>query len=282
VQAAPLPDTRIAYGISIHVPSGPLCVGVEYPVTVNITKVNEVLIDAKKDTWIIYVAPGLAGVRVEAFVKDPSIGTLTPDSQITGWMLGNDARGEATFKFHAAKVGRTQLYFEEAPEGQYLDAREPIKVVNCKYKVTITANYTLSESGVTELGIGTGEGLIDADASGNLNGSATMSWDLHRFSDCMSHQMQVSVPPNVKLSGSIGSEGDSVSIQAAFEPLPITDTASGAGLCAGHGSATASGSRPIQTVDLELPASGGATTKPFSISGGRGSAVISVTPIESK
>lgn len=291
VHAAPLADTRVSWLVTVYVPKGPVCVGGDYPVKVKITKFNEVVFGATGETdWKSSLAFPSNAQKVNGSVQDPNIGTLTPSEVLTGWDL--DAPGEAFFNFHANKTGETQLNFkidirDYDKNGAIFKntvAGERIKVVHCKYKVTITPTFTASYPNLSGLVIGKAQGEMKADKNGNLKGTVSVKWDVYWFSQCFTHDSQFSASPDANLTGSLSQDGSSLTLHADFKPVAYSETS--IATCYVKGAKSYTSAFPAPPIDVTLPSTGGATTKSLSIQweqvSMQGSAVISVVPIEEK
>ena len=153
--AAPRANTRIIYSLSARRSLDPLCVGGDYTATVRLLKQTDITPLQGTSEFDVHAVQGLDGQWVEGTVKDASIATLTPARILTGWALGElgDSPGEAIFSFHAIKAGSTVLEFtatindrdRNGPVSKTIKVLEPIKVVNCEYRVTMI--YIVQQSG---------------------------------------------------------------------------------------------------------------------------------------
>ena len=175
-QAAPLvqgtgSQYEIKYILAIYVSDNQeICAGQDYPIRVRLLKSTEQVEPkpTKPEPSIQY----LSGITVQAFAKDESIGTLSPRKLITGWNVEQDAPGEATFSFHAKKAGTTDLYFETlirkaitGTDDEYIGPVRSIKVINCKYKLTMNYLMRQSSGGTTGLIIGQLDALMEGDGT---------------------------------------------------------------------------------------------------------------------
>jgi hypothetical protein len=145
-----------------------ICAGQDFPIRVRLVESTQQLEPkpSKPEPSIKY----LSGRTIQAFAKDESIGTLSPRKLITGWALDQDAPGEATFTFHAKKAGTTNLYFEtlirKAITGtvdEYIGPVRTIKVINCKYELTMNYLMRQSSGGTTGLIMGHMDTLVEGD-----------------------------------------------------------------------------------------------------------------------
>lgn len=174
VQAAPRAQGtgsqyETKYILAIYVSDNQeICAGQDYRIRVRLVESTERLEPkpSKPEPSIKY----LSGIAVQAFVKDKSVGTLSPGKLITGWNVDEDAPGEATFTFHAKKAGTTDLYFETlirkaitGTDDEYIGPVKTIKVINCKYKLTMNYLMRQSSHGTTGLLIGHLDTLLEGD-----------------------------------------------------------------------------------------------------------------------
>lgn len=160
---------EIKYILAIYVSDNQeICAGQDYPIRVRLLKSTEQVEPkpSKPEPSIKY----LSGIAVQAFAKDESIGTLSPRKLITGFNLEQDAPGEATFTFHAKKAGTTDLYFETlirkaitGTDNEYIGPVRTIKVIDCKYKLTMNYLMRQSSGGTTGLVIGQLDSLLEGD-----------------------------------------------------------------------------------------------------------------------
>jgi len=173
-QAAPIAQGtgsqyEIKYILAIYLPDGqPICAGRDYPVRVRLVESTQ-QVEPKPSEPLVSIKE-LSGITVQAFAKDESVGTLSPRKLITGWNVEEDAPGEATFTFHAKKAGTTDLYFETlirtaitGTHDEYIGPVRTIKVVNCKYKLTMNYLMRQSSGGTSGLVSGQLDTLLEGD-----------------------------------------------------------------------------------------------------------------------
>jgi hypothetical protein len=286
--AAPKADTEISYLVQVWKPKGAVCIGRDYPVKVRVTKFNEVVTSDGQTVWKNSIALAANAQKVNSSVQNSSIGTLTPSEILTGWDL--DSPGEANFNFHANEVGSTQLDFKidirdynrDGPIEKTLHAGEQIKVVRCKYKVTIQYSFAAHFPNLDGLVLGTAEGGMKADQSGNLNGTAGVRWYVYWFSKCFTHNTQVSNSPEGNLNGSLSQDDKSLTFHADFEPVTVSETSTAT--CIAQGGSNSTSAFSIPPIDVTMSSNGGVTVKPLSLQWEgvslQGSAVVNVIPIE--
>lgn len=285
--ASPLAESRVTFGISVSKPPDPICVGGDYTVTVKLTKHNEVLVGTE---WKPYIVTPMNATMVAVSVKDPGIGTLTPSSLPTGWALGElgDSPGEAIFSFHAIKAGRTQLNFKseisdydkDGPIHVTKDATEPIKVVNCEYRVTM--NYTVQQSGPGYFGmlygkldtllkrsdtVFKGTGTLDTTRTASIQGCSFSSTGYKNPTTFTG--MPVELP-----------HGEELQLTIKYEPGSHTDYVS----CPNGGGGATESIDPTGYLETSatFPESGGTKFFPVDFAHWSGHLLITVAPVEAK
>ncbi len=170
-QAAPPAEeiTNMRFYLNVRYPQT-LCAGREYSIPVTpLVELDGKREDGQKFNYPDRIVPG---VPVTAEIRDTNIATVDPakpQSKKTGYLPGDllgtsslDAQerlgnfGEVVFKLKAKKAGTTTLYLTAKVPNRWSGGREkyfgpqgmpvggPIKVVNCKYEVTMTYNWDYS------------------------------------------------------------------------------------------------------------------------------------------
>lgn len=171
VQAAPPADeiTNMRFYLNIsHLPT--LCAGREYSIAVTpLVELDGKRPDGQKFNYKDRIIPG---VEITAEITDTKIATVDPakpQSKKSGYLpesllgtssLENQERlgnlGEVVFKLKAKKAGATTLIFTAKVPRQWSGGRDryfgpqgmpaggPVKVVNCKYEVTMIYNWQYS------------------------------------------------------------------------------------------------------------------------------------------
>ncbi len=171
VRAAPPAQeiTNMRFYLNIRYPPT-LCAGREYSISVT----SLVELDGKREDGQKFNYPDriVPGVPIMAEITDQNIATVDPakpqsktSGSLPGDLLGTsslDAQerlgmlGEVVFKLKAKKAGTTTLYLTAKVPNRWSGGREkyfgpqgmpvggPIKVVNCKYEVTMIYNWQYS------------------------------------------------------------------------------------------------------------------------------------------
>ena len=287
-QAAPpaqeVTNVSTRYHFSIVIPPGPICAGKDYDIVVTPLEDSEGKYQGQK---FKSNTKGLANIAIEALVKNPSIGKLSPNKQVSGfaWAVANalestlqsDNPGEALFKFHAKKAGETDLYFEALIKGTYVGPVVPIKVVDCKYKLTMNYLMRQSSAGTTGLLIGQMDTTLEGDGEVYQGAGVLDSDRTEVMSPCVfsSDGFDSPVTVTAKLTGS--QDNQQLEVTVDYEP--------------GQSSAsiTCRGTRtPTTTEDptnwlatnATFSGNGGAQSFPIDFAHWFGRLIITVTPVE--
>jgi hypothetical protein len=125
----------------------------------------------------------VAGIKVEAYPNDKSVGSFTKSTATTRSVAG--APAFATFTFKAgSKPGKTDLVFQgfiagfEASVG-YVSTNIPIAVVECQYQVSASLRFPADRSGgvpTPAIVIVVRPTKLQADPEGHILESAPVHW----------------------------------------------------------------------------------------------------------
>lgn len=252
-QAAPA-RTNVRLYMEVVNPKTTLCVGesVRY-----IVKVNSQFTSAPRG-WTDKNLPApfaLPRINVDAFSVDKTVGDFigTRNGSVTRSTGSTDEIVDlvnpnaeplphsATFTFKAKKAGRTTLYFEGLADGQYVDFPVPVKVINCKYKVTVISNWFITQGtgGSISLVSFVRWATLMAVSENNFMGESTARWipNIVLPSQCTHSD---TVPPSkVTLTGGINTS-DELVVKVVFGTAALTEV----GAC---------GPQPIDTTNAMLP-----------------------------
>ena len=276
VQAAPSADRQIIYRMKIFMPPDPLCAGKDYSIKVRISADQQYR--GQDGELHDLTSEGITGIRVEAFARDNTIAQITPRSATTGWDFENVGPGEIEFKLAAKKAGSTVLFFEAnipraAQSGQepYFGPQAPIKVVNCKYKVTAFTYTGASYPNLRSYIISRTSGEMKSGDGQSFSGTTGVNWQAFSYSAMCSHS-HTFLPAQAQLSGTLNQ--DQLTVQVTFEAASFSTTN-----CASSNS----GQLLAPPLIVTIPASGGGKhwrySFPWGLEALEGSASIYVTPI---
>jgi len=266
----------------VTLPPDPICVGRDYPVNVRISADQQY--EGRDGQWHDLTSVGVNGKYIEAFAQDESIATLSPGRLITGWGLDHDAPGEVAFKLHANKAGTTTLFFEAyIPEAEasrqepYFGPKETIKVVNCEYKVTMSATDVYTGDGVTIWTAGNLDTKITGDG-GEMQGSGSFAFD----SGFVGPPCSISYSEYQNATTITGhlDDNDQLVLDFQYQPGQVTSQLS----CPDGGG---SGSQEVDLTNtgiasVTFPATGGTRALTFTMAGSDfppGTMIIDVQPV---
>jgi hypothetical protein len=248
------------------------------------------------DITVVAVTPGLLSIGGHgqwnlphtARNSAPTIGTLQkvedqPDNygvpeafrgyryELKGKKAGT---GSLTFTARLPASGPDSYYTHPAMSGSKTVDYE---VKQCDYEVSAVHRWTIPGTLATAT---MPTVRVTADDSGQLSGSGTLDWLLnHRIPPC---RTQDTVDPSgVDISGQVSEEGQ-VTLQLDYQATSGTGTYECPAPCRPRcsGSSSYSVAAP-STLSVSVPGGGGSVTRSQPIPGGfRGTAVITVTPIE--
>jgi hypothetical protein len=178
-QAAPRLDYSTKVYLYIRKTRGErtICVGDQVPLEASVLKAYEIVGEGPR-------LARLYGVELSAGVKDASIGSVSPDQNLTP--LGSDPPGAAQFSFLAKKAGTTavsmrgvinkkQLYGVVLPQVDTVDGEQGITVEQCEYRVNATAVWHLQDISLTAL-IDNAALVADEGGEGQYHGNADVKW----------------------------------------------------------------------------------------------------------
>jgi hypothetical protein len=231
---------------------------------------------------------GPSDTSVNATSSDTSVAEFHPDSR-TASALDNSIGGRsANFQLKTEAPGSATLAFtaEIKWAGQSITLpplQLPIKVVNCKFKVTITTILLGVGPDIMETVVSKLTGEISGDENAALAGEAEVIWNAQQVTPCLS-VVQVVPPSKATLEGSLGENGSTLTVHVNY----------GLGMAFSQGTTTCkvsvTGTYQHQfqppPLSFTVPTTGGSLSQPvtFQIGTGpiNGTAIITVVPIEGK
>lgn len=278
--AEPAPQGEFyTYKFGVYMPDPPYCVGQDYQVRVKVVKayIPDNVVDKS------YPEPVLA-VRIESSARNESIATLSPRYSFAFDIEDDNYEfGSVYFTLNAKKAGTTDLYFETLIGGEYASSTKSIKVVNCKYRVVVTSAVSASFPNITVLAATIAKGEMKANPDGTLGGTANIVLNPYAFSQCFTHQLTAQ-PGTATLRGVTSADGTSLTVTVNFPPIPVTSVSNATCYTEGGSNNTTNLQHP--TLEVTVPSTGGAESKPVSIQWGEmglsGEAVINVIPVENQ
>lgn len=268
--------------LETRLPFGPYCVGQDYAATIRpVVLYHERQGQGEGRTRVgeSLAGPsvGVIAVPIEASSTNASVATVAPKRVFSGYDLDEVLPGSAYFTIHAAKPGSTNLIFEAVIRGQYVGPVIPIKVVNCKYKVTLSHSGRYSSEGVS----GTTTGFMSTTISGEggeLSGSGTFTFSATKAVTGCRATSALS-PVGVKITGHVTEAGH---LELTLDYAP-SFTHSGSLSCPVLGTRSAAqtynSSEILAVTKITLPGEGPATRSfPYACYPG-GSCTLRVTAV---
>jgi len=289
VQAAPPGATPIDVVLVVESPRSEylICVGSSVEYWVQAWKLIELDGEGPAQAY-------MAGVKVEASVANPAVGTISPATAWSGW---NEPHGRALFLFTAEAPGMTPIYFTAqipprtvsalALGAGTVSAEGFAQVRQCEYKVIGVLRY-LSNAGppnvISWTGRINGLGLIaDGETEGHYLGVGIVNWSAETlYSDSPCWVEHLPARSQVTVRGK--KFGDLMDVSLEFEPakvLGMTMHCPDAPATSGFQNLT----YPIDPLRVWLPTSGGAKTLDHGfgeVDLSFGQAVISLYPVNTK
>lgn len=271
------------YSMRVTLPPPPICANQQYNVTVEVDSKSQGIMNGQQAQF----SEVLYGVQVDAHSTNTGVAAISPDREVTGDPLlaapgGDSGPAVAEFTLQAQKAGTAKLVFETMIGhniNSYLGPVIPIKVINCKYKVTLVSSWSFSrtEYGVTIYSHLTqsSQGEMQLSDSGNaLDGTATVTWAMSSYAPgCnQSHQLPVA---SAKLTGTVNQDADTLTVHVAFGQADLSST---------HCIGGETGQFAPPEIEFTVPATGGTQGKDHSFQLGgedlHGYTTVIVTPVE--
>jgi len=263
--AAPAQQTvnwTTTYSMHVHLPPDLICAGKDYNIAVEVVGTSQATISGES----VHVEDYMYGITVDAHMTDKSIATISPDSEVTGDALLASPGGlspiEAEFVLHAVKAGITSVTFHPTIQGANTANWQPhflIKVVNCKYKVTLNSSWFFSisvggytgSSHLTESSKGEMQ-LNDSDNS--LNGTADVKWAMSSISPGCSQSHKIA-SSTARLVGTPIQNGSAIMGGTMYKVQVIFDQTT---LDSIHCMGTSTGQFAPPPIEVTIPDTGGA------------------------
>jgi len=270
---------------------GRLCVGQNYPMPVTMLVDFQMMANGQPVEYQDRVVPG---ITIQASSDDNAVAGITP-AQLTSGILQVDllasppfgtanGQGQVVFSLHAKKEGVANLHFQaHAPAAlagggpQPAPIEIPVKVENCKYKVTVTGSWKVNYKGQNLATIlkETLHGEMTRDEAGVLSGTANVSWDLRSFSAMCSHAHMVT-PSTASLKGE--QTGATLHFHLTYDAFEEKTVNCGS---ANHGKIQVS---PIEFIDFPASGASASTSLPFPVGNEvlNGAGTVSIVPVPLK
>jgi hypothetical protein len=287
--AAPTDDEIDNFDLTTSPIPNPACAHSHYDVEFFARVVRLAEVNGKRENLKGGLGP--ANVRVKATSSDPSIAEINPETATASGLDGLIAVSGAGFNLNTGAPGSATLSLIGIADWAGLHVRFPpiqqsIKVVNCKFGITITGVSAAFGDNMFITQVYTAKGEIGGDPSAALKGDADVSWHMAQVGDCYSSTI-TNPPSTAKLEGSLSEDGGTLTLRVTFDPLMVFNTVKAAGLCALSGAtATSQGQLQPAPISLTVPSTGGTRSRSITLPDGAltltGKAAITVVPLEAQ
>jgi hypothetical protein len=159
--------------------------------------------------------------------------------------------------------------------------QQPIKVVNCRFRITIDAITAASGPDIVETVVFKVRGEIKGYSDGTVSGDADVTWNPQQVSPCLS--ITQTIPESkATLEGSFSEDGSTLTVHVRFEPAMMLQQ--NTVTCVIHSTSTQQHQFQPQPINFMVPSTGRVVSQPVSIPMGdlapSGTAIITVVPIE--
>lgn len=232
---------------------------------------------------------GPSDISVKATSSDTNVAEFHPEI-LTASALDNRIGRGADFKLKTEAPGSATLTLTGKLEwtGErviFPPLQLPVKVVNCRFRITINTILLGIGPAITETVVSTVTGEINGEANGALTGQADVIWKAQQATPCLS-VVQTAPPSKATLEGSLSEDGSSLTVHVTYDPAMAFST----GTSACYVKATRNWQSQFQAPPLSftVPTTGGSLSQPVSLHIGEsakgltGTAIIGVQPIEDK
>lgn len=274
----PKAKTIVTILLGLHMPKEPVCANKPSYVLVRTIADKDIPLRNGKVTHIS--ADPTSKVTVKASVTNPNIGTLSPETQVSG-ADPFDNPGEATFTFNAKEAGTTILQFTPTYAGKKGKTEEiGIKVVNCKVKVTMNYLMRQSSGGTTGLVIGHLDTLMEGDGETYQSVGTLASDRTTTVPGCNLSFSGFDNPATLtgKTTGEPGNEQLELTVDYEAAPSSMTATCPIVGTIT---STTTEDPTNWLATNAIFSGTGGARSFPINFAQWFGRLIISVEPVES-
>jgi hypothetical protein len=284
VEAAPVADETIdRIDISISGISNPSCANSSYEVQVT-ARVDRM---AYLSGTNVDLEGGLGPteIRVKATSSDTGVVDFHPNDR-TASALDNFIGRGVDFELKTEAPGDATLNFKSliqvTGEEVTISEQQPIKVVNCRFKVSITSILSGYVPSLMETIVSTVNGEIGVNLEGTLTGDAEVTWNAQQATPCL--KVVQNIPPSTaKLEGSLNEDGSALTVHVNYDLAMFFQT--NTITCAVPGSGSQQHQFTAQPLTFTVPITGGNLSQPYTLPLGEmvvyGTAIISVVPIES-
>jgi hypothetical protein len=284
VQAAPREDGTVdTFDVSIGAIPSPACAHTPYLIPF-FARVDRV---ANLDGNDVDLEGGLgpAQVEVKATSSDPSVAGFHPEVE-TASAVENRIGNGVNLYLKTEQPGSAALTITGKIQWTgnrvvFPPIQQPIKVVNCRFRITINAITAASAPDIVETVVFRVRGEIKGTSDGTVSGDADVTWNAQQGTPCLSI-IQTIPESKATLEGSFSEDGSTLTVHVTFEPAIMFQQ--NTVMCAIHSTSTQQHQFQPQPINFIVPSTGRVVSQPVSIPMGdlapSGTAIITVEPIE--
>ncbi len=281
--APPKDETDISFDISTSPIPNPACAHTSYDVEF-FTRVDTVA-NLNGNPVDLQGGPGPSEIEVQAKSSDSSVAGFHPETATATALDGRIGKG-AKFVLRTEEPGSATLTMTGKITWAnkrviFPPLQQPIKVVNCRFKITINSTSAGFIPNVMETAVYNLTGEIKGDPGGALTGDSEVNWKTQQVGDCYVTKQAV-LPSTANLEGSLSEDGDRLTVRVTFGPVSVLNSLKWT--CGGAAGATAEFTFQPTPINFVVPTTGGVVSQPVTIPIGvltlTGSAIITVVPLE--
>ena len=281
--APPKDETDITFDISTSPIPNPACAHTSYDVEF-FARVDTVA-NLNGNQVDLQGGPGPSEIEVQAKSSDSSVAEFHPETKTATGLDGRIGKG-ANFVLRTEEPGSATLTMTGkitwANERKiFPPLQQPIKVVNCRFKITINSALAGIIPNITETAVYNLTGEIKGDPGGALTGDSEVNWKTQQVGDCYVAN-QAALPSTANLEGSLSEDGDRLTVHVTFGPVSVLNSLKWT--CGGAAGGTSELTFQPTPINFVVPTTGRTVSQPVAIPIGdvtlTGSAIITVVPLE--
>ena len=228
---------------------------------------------------------GPAQIAVKATSSDLSVAGFHPEVETASAVQNRIGRG-VNLLLKTEQPGSATLTITGKIEWTgyrviFPQIQQPIKVVNCKFRITIDAITAAFATDIVETVVFKVRGEIKGYSDGTLGGDADVTWNAQQASPCLS--IVQSIPESkATLYGSLNEDGSKLTVHVTFAPAMMFQQ--NTITCVLNNTSTQQHQFQARPMDFIVPITGRVVSQPVSIPMGdlspSGTSIILAEPIE--
>ena len=230
---------------------------------------------------------GPANIFVKGTSSDIGVAGFHPEIKQTA-ALDNRIGTGADFKLQTEAPGSATLTLDVAMTSAgnrttFRPFQQSIKVVNCKFRVSMTSIYSGFIPAITETVTSTVNGEIKGNSDGSLTGEAEVTWKFNQATPCLQAIINVSPSPSKAiLEGSLSADGGTLTVTVNYDQVMVFQA--NTVLCGSGASGNHQNQFQPPPLVFQVPSTGKVFSYPAAQQLGQmtvtGTSIISVVPIE--